>query len=135
MKKILLAQEVSLPPIGGPGLGPFGEWWKIWGGGRAGAEKAMKTFTTIISNVIGVMTTAAGVWFMFQFIIAGWSWLTAGGNKEAVSAAQERMKNASIGLLLVVAALAIVGLFGKLLGLDILITKPGQLIDQLKPGG
>ena len=137
MKKNLLANNSGeLGNIGGPGLGPFGRWWEIFTGDpKQQATAALKSLTTIISNIIGVITIAAGVWFMFQFIIAGFGWLTAGGNKEAVSTAQTRMRNALIGLLIVVGAITIVGLMGELLGLDILIQRPEKLIEQLRPGG
>lgn len=133
MKKTLLAAEIPLPTIGGEGLGPFGKWLEIWGTGEAGAVKALTSLTTIISNIVAIITICAGIWFMFQFITAGLSWLNAGGNKEAISGAQDRMRNALIGLVIVVAAITITGLFGKLLGLDILIPYPGELIKQLKP--
>ena len=127
MTKILLAQEPTLPRIGGPtGFGPFGNL-------PLNIDEAAKAFNKIISGVIGVMTIAAGIWFMFQFIVAGFSWLTAGGNKEAVSTAQTRMRNALIGLVVVVAAWAVVGLVGRLLGLDIL--HPENLLPLLGPGG
>lgn len=127
MKKIFLVDNGGLGRIGGPtGFGPFGNLPLDIG-------EAAKRFNRIISAIIGVMTIAAGLWFMFQFIIAGFSWITAGGNKEAVSSAQERMRNAFIGLVIVVAAWAIIGVIGSLLGLDIL--HPERLIPLLGPGG
>ena len=133
MKKILLAelQKTTLPPIGGEDMGPFGNI--RWGEGAEGATKALMSFTSVISNIIGFITIIAGIWFMFQFITAGISWISAGGNKESVAGARDRMRNALIGMVIVVAAWAIVGLMGDLLGLDILIQKPGKLIEQLRP--
>ena len=134
MKKILLAQltKITLPPIGGDDLGPFGKP-NQWGEDEGGATKALQSFTGVISNIIGVLTIVAGIWFMFQFITAGISWISAGGNKESVAGAQSRMRNALIGMVVVVAAWAIVGLMGNLLGIDILIQDPGRLIEQLGP--
>ena len=134
MKENLLAQIITipLPTIGGENLGPFAKWFD-WGEGVKGATKALTSFTGVISNIIGLMTIVAGIWFMFQFITAGISWISAGGNKESVAGARDRMRNALIGMVVVVAAWAIVGLMGNLLGIDILIQDPGKLIDQLRP--
>ena len=133
MKKNLLAEltKITLPPIGGDGFGPFGNI--NWGENEAGATRALTSFTSVISNIIGVLTIVAGIWFMFQFITAGISWISAGGNKESVAGARDRMRNALIGMVVVVAAWAIVGLMGNLLGIDILIQDPGKLIEQLRP--
>ena len=78
------------------------------------------------------MTIAAGIWFIFQFIIGGYNWLTAGGDKTGVQAAQSRLTNAFIGLTIVVAAYAIIWIVGKLLGFEIL--HPEKLIELVKPG-
>lgn len=125
MKKVLLAE--GLGTIGGPGLGPFGNI------DLSDPVEALRKGTTIISNLIGFLTIVAGIWFMFQFIIAGISWISAGGNPESLSGARDRMRNALIGMVIVVGAWAIVGLIGNLLGLDILMTDPGKIIDQLTP--
>lgn len=133
MKKVLLADSEEIGTIGGPGLGAFGEWVQSLGRGREAAVEALTKGTTIISNLIGFLTIVAGIWFMFQFITAGISWISAGGNPESLNSARDRMRNALIGMVLVVGAWAIVGLIGNILGLDILMTDPGKIIDQLTP--
>ena len=77
------------------------------------------------------MTIAAGIWFMFQFIAGGLSWLTAGGDKAGVQTAQKRITNAVIGLTVVVAAYALIWIIGELLGFDIL--HPEDLIKLVGP--
>jgi len=127
MNNALLANNEDLGRIGGPtGFGPFGNL-------PFDVGEAAKGFNRVISAIIGVITIVAGIWFMFQFIIAGFSWLTAGGNQESVSNAQARMRNAFIGIIIVVAAWAIIGVIGSLIGLDIL--HPERLIPKLGPGG
>ena len=119
---------VDLGPIGGEeGFGPWGNIANL--GTEVG--EAAKSFTKIISNIIGVMTIAGGIWFMFQFIAGGLGWLTAGGDKAGVQAAQKRITNAVIGLVVVVSAYALIWIIGELLGFDIL--HPEDLINLVGP--
>ena len=125
-KYSVFAQEPhELGTIGkGKGFGPFANISDL--------ATATGYFTKIVSNIIGVMTIAGGIWFIFQFIIGGYGWLTAGGDKAGVQAAQSRITNAFIGLTVVVAAYAIIWIIGELLGFDIL--HPGDLIELIGPG-
>ncbi len=81
----------------------------------------------ILGGVIGFLTIIAALWFIFVFITAGYSWITAGGDKGKLEEAQKKITNAVIGLLIVVTATIIIGVIGKILGLDIL--NPGDILD------
>lgn len=126
----LLAQNESgtdLGTIGGPtGFGPWGNVGKA-----ADIGQAAGNFTDIISNIIGVMTIIAGIWFIFQFIIGAYGFMTAGGDQKRVSDSGSKITSALIGLVIIVAAYAIISLLGSLLGFEIL--KPASLIRQLGP--
>lgn len=128
MKTLLAQQPFPLGTIGGEGLGPFGN--RIWG---QGPLAAVNSFILILSNIIGVMTIVAGIWFIFQFIIGGFSWLTAGADKAAMENAQKKITNGVIGLVIVVAAIFLIDLIGNLLGLKIL--NPRDVIYKMWPGG
>jgi hypothetical protein len=121
--------DLPLGRLGGPreeGFGPFGnlDLSDITAGPRA--------FTQIISNIIGVITIIAGIWFVFMFIIAGFSFLTAGGDSKKMGEATAKLTSALIGLIVVVSAYAIISLIGALLGFDIL--NPQDIIERLGPG-
>jgi hypothetical protein len=77
------------------------------------------------------MTVAAGIWLMFQILIAGINWLSSGGDKGKIESARNRLTNALIGIVIVAAGWAILALAGKFLNWDILITDPGAIIDSL----
>ena len=79
----------------------------------------------IISMAIGVMTLAAGIWFLFQAIMAGYNFLNAGGDKERLVNAGRKLTNAIIGLAVVVAAYGLMALMGKLFGVRFLEIKEG----------
>lgn len=118
--------QQELGQIGGnQGFGP-------WGGlGAKGIETAIAAFSAIISNIIGVMTIIAGIWFLFQLIIGAYGFLTAGGDQSKISSATKKITYSFIGLIIVVAAYALISLLGSLLGFEIL--QPQKLIPMLGP--
>lgn len=123
----LLAQK-ELGQIGG--TEGFGPWGNLGAFGKTIGDAA-GAFTNIISNIIGIMTIIAGIWFIFQFIIGAYGYMTAGGDQKRITDATSKITNALIGLVVIVAAYAIISLLGSLLGFDIL--NPQNLIPTLKP--
>ena len=108
MSNNLLATVEDLGTIGeGPGLGPW-------------TTQPATALTTIISNAIGLMTIGAGIFFLFQTIIAGYGYLSAGGDPKLIETAGKKLTNAVIGLLIVVAAYGLISLIGTLLGAEFL---------------
>ncbi len=61
----------------------------------------------IISVIILTLLSLLAVIFVILMIFSGYQWMTAGGNEEQVKKAQSRIKNAVIGLIIVVLAYAI----------------------------
>ncbi|MBI4065072.1 hypothetical protein HY409_01755 [Candidatus Gottesmanbacteria bacterium] len=129
VEKIYAQVSQGLGTIGGEGLGPLGKL--SWGSGVGGGTQALTKVTTTISSVIGFMTVAAAVWFIFQFLIGGFFWMSSGGDKAKLHEARERITNAFIGLLIVVAGWSILALAGQFFGYDIVISDPGQIIQFL----
>jgi uncharacterized membrane protein HdeD (DUF308 family) len=110
MKKLFLADLPSDITIG-EGEG-FGSW--------NGSGDPSITLTKIISNSIGVLTIVAGIWFLFQAILAGYNYLSAGGDKTRIEAAGRKLTNAILGLVIVIAAYGILALIGTFLGVNFL---------------
>lgn len=130
IEKIFAQNPVNLGgTIGGNGLGPFSNVTA----NQSGAVESLTNITSIVSSAIGVMTIAAGIWFLFNFIVGGIQWVSAGGDKNNLHNAQQRIQSALIGLIIVVAGWSMLALAGKFFGFDILITNPGQLINQVSP--
>lgn len=109
----------------GGGFGPIAEALC----GVASEEVVGQRLNILLSGIIGFMTLVAGLWFVFQLIRAGYRWIGAGGDKQAVEDAISGIRNALLGLIVVVSAWILAGLVGKMLGFDIL--NPGQLIIDL----
>lgn len=120
----------SMGTIGGGGLGPFGAF--KFGSGQSGGTAALTKVAGTISAIIGFMTLAAGIWFMFEILFSGYEWISGGGDAKKLQAAQERMTHAFMGLLIVVGAWALIAVTGQFLGYDILLTNPGSLIQQIR---
>ena len=85
-----------------------------------GAGNAPELLEDILSNVIGFLTILAGLYFIVMFIVGGLGWASAGGDSNKVEAAKQRMTNAAIGLIIVVAAYSVAFIIGKVLGFEIL---------------
>ena len=110
---------------GDTGLGPFANLF-CKPKDTAAAEQAGIQLNKVISTIIGVMTAVAAIWFIFQFIVAGYQWIQSGGEKNALSEARDKITNSLIGLIIVVGAWLIIGVVGQVLGLEIL--NPGKLL-------
>lgn len=128
-KILLIAQnQLRLGPIGDQnvqgGLGPFGG--AVSYGTRVGGE-----LSGLMSKIIGVLTVAGGLWFMIQFLIGAFRWITSGGDKTNVEAAKEHLTHSVISLAILVSAYIIAGLVGAIFGLDLL--NPQIVIQSLKP--
>lgn len=120
MEKIFAAGK-SLGKIEGEGLGPFAKT----------TSNPIQTITSAISGIIGVLTVVASIWFIFQFLIGGINWISSGGDKNKLKEARDRITNALIGLIIVVAAWAILAIAGQFFGwTDIL--NPAGLIDKVR---
>jgi hypothetical protein len=63
--------------------------------------------SNIIATVIEIALGLLGVIFIVLIVLSGYQWMTAGGNEDVISKAQSRIKNAIIGLVIVLAAYAI----------------------------
>lgn len=67
-----------------------------------------------MANVIRLITVVAGIWTMFNFVLAGWGYLTTEGSK-AHEQATSKMINSAIGLIIIAASYTIAGLIGLLI--------------------
>lgn len=122
-----LAQIPKDIPGGGEfrGIGPLGLE------GKAVAD-APVVFGTIISNVIGFMTIVGALWFIFQVMIAGYNWMTAGGDKQKLADAKGKVTSSIVGLGIVALAVVLVRLVALLLKIDVVLD-PINAIKLLSP--
>lgn len=124
-----LAQGFSTTELGKIGgdsktLGPFGN---IPLTETAGLQAVANT----ISSFIGIMTIAAGLWFLIQFLTGGFFWITSGGDKTRLETARHRINDAFVGLLIVVAGWSILALASQFFGVDFLLKNTETLLPKL----
>ncbi len=60
------------------------------------------TLTATIANTVKILLSFLGIIFLLLVIISGFQWMTAGGNEDAVKKARTKIKNATIGLIIIV---------------------------------
>jgi hypothetical protein len=105
------------------GLGPLGD--------TSGSVNMYDRFEGVISTILAVITVFAGIWFLIQFFIAAFNWISAGADKNSLEKAQKRMTHAIIGLFLVVFAYGFTAILSLVFGIDIL--RPGITLQNLHP--
>ncbi len=120
MKKLA---DIPLAPNGGfKGYGTLG---------LENGNDGPSIFNRFLISVVGLLTVVAAIWLLFLVISGAIGIMTAGSDKQKVSAAAIRITNGVIGLFIIIAAVAIIGFFGNLFGFD-KILNPGSLIDTIR---
>jgi hypothetical protein len=124
IEKVFAQNPNKLGTIGsGGGLGAINNSFATSGTG------AINTVTVIISAIIGFMTIAGAIWFLFQFLIGGYTWMSSMGDKHRLEEARDRIVNALIGLVIVVAGWAILAMVGQFFGVDFI--NPQTIISKI----
>ncbi|MEA2020227.1 MAG: pilin [Patescibacteria group bacterium] len=98
-------------------FGQIGNPYKGLYGGITQSPEGMRYF---INNLINAVMIIAGLLLFFYLIFGGFQYLTAGGNEDAIESATKTIRNAVIGLLIVVGAWFITKIVETLTGVPIL---------------
>lgn len=95
-------------------------------------EGAISDMELIISNGLGILTVLGGIFFLVYFMLGVYKILMAGGDSSKLNQGWQQILHGVLGLILLVAGFAVVGLIGSVVGVDIL--NPGQVIlEQIAP--
>ena len=88
----------------------------------------------ILTFAIRAFFAIAGIAALFYLLIGAFGWITSGGDKDSITAARERIQAAVIGMILIVAVLAIIWTLEQVifkrricLGLSCPVTLPGLI--------
>lgn len=82
------------------------------------AETATGTFEKFISQFIGILTIIAIIYFTIQIIFAGYSFMGSNGDPKKMEQSKAHLTQNILGLVIVLIALIITNLIGRLFGLD-----------------
>ncbi len=74
--------------------------------GYANADK--NTIITTAANTVKIILSFLGIIFLILVIISGFQWMTAQGNEDAVKKARARIKNAIIGITIILFSYSLV---------------------------
>lgn len=80
-------------------------------------------FGKVLTFLIRIFFVVGGLVALLYLLLGALSWITSGGNKENVDKAREKIQAALIGVILIFAVLAIVGVIEKMLGIGLGITQ------------
>lgn len=81
----------------------------------AGYDTSKINLPEKIGKIISIVLSFLGVIFLLLMIYAGYMWMTARGNEDQITKAKTLIKNAIIGLIVVLAAYAVT-VFFKIIG-------------------
>ena len=112
--------DIQLAPKPFKGFGPLG-----LDEGQSGSA----VFTKFLSSALGLMTIIAIIWFVILMIMGAVGIMGSGGDKAALETARKRITTGLIGLVVVVAALFIIQLVGRLIGIPNILDLPALLIN------
>lgn len=74
----------------------------------------------IISVLVATVIIVAGLAAFIYLILGGFQYLTSGGDKTQAQAARDRITYALMGLIIIVAAVAIANILGAVFGINLL---------------
>lgn len=84
-----------------------------------------------ISQLLGLLTVVASIFFIVNMMLAALNWVTAGGDSGKIQKARDAMIQNVIGLIIVVGSYAIIGLIGSIVGLQLL--RPAEVLQTIVP--
>ena len=88
----------------------FGQITPVTGGYKPDIEG----ITALATNILRLAFLAAGIWAFFNFIIAGYNFLSAGGDPKNVANAWNKIWQTILGLVIMVASFILAAVFGYL---------------------
>ncbi len=104
----LLAQirNPVLPPI-------------IGGGNNPNPNSGGAAIGKLIGNLVGALFIAGFLLTFMELLLGGIAWVTAGGDKQKLQTARDRIINAIMGVIIVAASYAIMSLVARFFGMDL----------------
>ncbi len=69
----------------------------------------------LLSNILRLVFVAAGIFAFINLIIAGFQFMTAGGDSKAIASAWNRIWQSLVGLIIIIGSFALAALFGYII--------------------
>lgn len=84
-------------------------------GGTAPSVMIQLLLRNIITTALGI----GGIYFFINLLIAGYQYISAGGDKESVQKATAKIRNAIVGLIVLLSIYAIAWVVGTVFGVNL----------------
>jgi hypothetical protein len=133
MSLLAQATQDSVPgaaQTGTTSLGTFTPPTQAYSANSSVGQTALVNAENLLSTIIGFITILAGLFFIFNFVTGALDWVNAPDHGK-VEKAREKMTQSVIGLVIVIISYGLIGLIGRVVGLDLL--NPGQMLRDLIP--
>lgn len=86
-------------------------------------------FTDIVSKTVGVLSVVGILWFVVQFMIGAFQWISAGGDPKQLESARSRIIQSVLGLVIILSVLILTSFIGSIFGFEIL--NVGKMINDI----
>ncbi|MBP9817816.1 hypothetical protein KBC75_03640 [Candidatus Shapirobacteria bacterium] len=73
-----------------------------------------------LSNLFQVVAVIGGIYMIFQFIMAGYAYISASGDVKATQAAFDRIWQSILGMVIIASAFVIASVVTRLTGIEII---------------
>ena len=91
----------------------------LGGGNNPNANSGGTALGHLISNLVGALFIAGFLLTFMELLLGGVSWITAGGDKQKLETARDKITNSIMGLIVVGATYAIMSLVARFFGLNL----------------
>lgn len=98
--------------------------------GSLGNKSGVNFFSSLIPALIGLAFIVGALTFFAMLVWGAISWISSGGDKQALETARGRITSALVGIILLFAAFAIIRLIQTFFGISILTLDISKLVIQ-----
>ena len=89
-------------------------------------------FGILVTNILRLVFIGGGIFALFNFIIAGFQYMNAGGDTKALNSAWNKIWNSLMGLVIIVGSFALAAVVGQLLFNDATFILNPKLVSPLQ---
>lgn len=90
----------------------------IKGDGNSGISSVPSDVPTIITNITNILFGVAGIVLVFMIISSGYKFMTSAGDPKAMAAAQAKLTNAVLGIIIMFVSYWVVKLILEFFGIN-----------------
>ena len=94
-------------------------------------DSSLTNMELVISRIIGGLTIIGGIFFVVYFMLASFTWVTAGGDAGKIQKSRDQMVQGVLGLIIIIIAYSVVSAIGTVIGINVL--NPSAQVREIFP--